>query len=140
LLSVVLLLIHHSHFSPLTMVAKPAEQDQAPMSENHEKHLAGSDGEALSSASDHLSGDERMIIDKQLTAPSEKIGFFALFRYATTKEILIMVVATISSIIAGACLPLMTVSGRKQLKARAQQVYPNRLCSETLPEASRAFP
>jgi ATP-binding cassette subfamily B (MDR/TAP) protein 1 len=92
------------------MAAQPTKEYHVSMSEAGEKRLAGSDGIAPSSTSDDLSEDERMIIDKQLAAPNEKIGFFALFRYAKSKDIFIMAVGIIASIVAGACLPLMTVS------------------------------
>jgi ATP-binding cassette subfamily B (MDR/TAP) protein 1 len=55
-----------------------------------------------------------MIIDKQLAVPNEKIGSFALFRYTKSKDIFIMVVGFVASIVAGACLPLMTVSSHAQ--------------------------
>ena len=57
-----------------------------------------------------LSDQEKDIIDKQLTAPNPTVGYFSLFRYATAKDKLIMVVALIASIAAGAVMPLMTVS------------------------------
>ena len=59
-----------------------------------------------------LSDQEKDIIDRQLTAPNLTVGYFSLFRYASTKDKLIMVVALISSIAAGAVMPLMTVSDR----------------------------
>lgn len=56
-----------------------------------------------------LSEQEQEIIQRQLDAPKLTVGYFALFRYASTTEILIMVVALIASIAAGAVMPLMTV-------------------------------
>lgn len=61
-----------------------------------------------------LTEDEKKIIDRQLYAPNEKVGYFSLFRYANKKEVAIMAVSAIASIAAGACLPLMTVSYSKQ--------------------------
>ena len=58
-----------------------------------------------------LSSEEKEIIERQTASPQLKIGYFSLFRYANKKEALIMVVATIASIAAGAVMPLMTVSG-----------------------------
>ncbi|KAF2119336.1 P-loop containing nucleoside triphosphate hydrolase protein [Lophiotrema nucula] len=56
-----------------------------------------------------LTIDERQIIDKQLHVPTLKVGYFSLYRYADKKDVIIMVVATIASIAAGAVLPLMTL-------------------------------
>ncbi|CAN9256904.1 unnamed protein product [Alternaria alternata] len=56
-----------------------------------------------------LSDQEKDIIDKQLTAPNLTVGYFSLFRYATAKDKLVMVVALIASIAAGAVMPLMTL-------------------------------
>jgi ATP-binding cassette subfamily B (MDR/TAP) protein 1 len=62
-----------------------------------------------------LSDQEKEIIDRQLTAPNLTVGYFSLFRYATAKDKAIMVVALISSIAAGAVMPLMTVSTTSKL-------------------------
>lgn len=56
-----------------------------------------------------LSDQEKGIIDLQVTAPTLTVGYFSLFRYASRKDVIIMVVATIASIAAGAVMPLMTV-------------------------------
>ncbi|KAL1792862.1 hypothetical protein ACET3X_009369 [Alternaria dauci] len=56
-----------------------------------------------------LSDQEKDIIERQLTAPNLTVGYFSLFRYATAKDKLIMVVALIASIAAGAVMPLMTI-------------------------------
>jgi ATP-binding cassette subfamily B (MDR/TAP) protein 1 len=56
-----------------------------------------------------LSEQEKEIIDLQIDAPKLEIGYFALFRYATRIELLIMVIALFASIAAGATMPLMTV-------------------------------
>jgi ATP-binding cassette, subfamily B (MDR/TAP), member 1 len=90
------------------------QPEQAPTPVLDEKHVAGSEADARSSTAGGLSEDEQKIISKQLDAPDEKVGYFALFRYANKKDIAIMVVATIASIVAGACLPLMTVSRRTE--------------------------
>jgi hypothetical protein len=57
-----------------------------------------------------LSEQEKEIIERQLVAPKLTVGYFALFRYASRNEVLIMIVAVIASIAAGATMPLMTVS------------------------------
>jgi hypothetical protein len=56
-----------------------------------------------------LSEQEKEIIERQIDAPKLQISYFALFRYAKKNEVLIMVVALIASIAAGATMPLMTV-------------------------------
>jgi ATP-binding cassette subfamily B (MDR/TAP) protein 1 len=89
-----------------TMV--PVEETNMNVNENeHENEKIGS----ISSSVAGLSENEKSIIDRQTKAPSEKVGYFALFRYADKKDAAVMLVATIASIVAGACLPLMTVSG-----------------------------
>jgi len=88
------------------------KQGQAPAPVIEEKNVAGSDANAPSSTAEGLNEDERNIIDRQLDAPNDKVGYFALFRYANAKDLSIMAVATAASIVSGACLPLMTVSIR----------------------------
>lgn len=56
-----------------------------------------------------LNEQEKEIINRQLDAPKLTVGYFALFRYAHAHEIIIMVIALIASIAAGATMPLMTV-------------------------------
>lgn len=56
-----------------------------------------------------LSEQEKEIIERQIDAPKLTVGYLALFRYASKNEVLIMVVAFIASIAAGAVMPLMTV-------------------------------
>ncbi|KAF2871403.1 P-loop containing nucleoside triphosphate hydrolase protein [Massariosphaeria phaeospora] len=56
-----------------------------------------------------LTDEEQQIIDKQLHNPQLKVGYFSLFRYATNKDVAIMLVATLASIAAGAVMPLMTL-------------------------------
>ena len=57
----------------------------------------------------HLPEDEAQILRKQVDIPNVKSGWSTLYRYSTTWDIVIMVVAAICSIAAGAALPLMTV-------------------------------
>ncbi|PSN71926.1 leptomycin B resistance protein pmd1 [Corynespora cassiicola Philippines] len=69
-----------------------------------------SDDEAPpSSATQGLSEQEREIIDRQLNAPQLQVGYFALFRYASRKDVIIMIISTFASIAAGAAMPLMTL-------------------------------
>ncbi|KAH8723383.1 P-loop containing nucleoside triphosphate hydrolase protein [Phaeosphaeriaceae sp. PMI808] len=56
-----------------------------------------------------LSEQEKEIIEKQLDAPTLTVGYLSLFRYASRNEVLIMVLAFVASIAAGATMPLMTV-------------------------------
>lgn len=58
----------------------------------------------------HLPEDEKQILKKQLDAPDVKVSFVALFRYASRMDLIIMVVSAFCAIIAGAALPLFTVS------------------------------
>lgn len=74
-----------------------------------EKHELQSERE-MAPPTAPLSDQEKDIIDRQLTAPNLSVGYFSLFRYASKKDVLIMVVALIASIAAGAVMPLMTVS------------------------------
>jgi ATP-binding cassette subfamily B (MDR/TAP) protein 1 len=85
--------------------------DQARAPDLDEKNVAGSEAEAPSTTAGGLSEHEQKIINTQLDAPDLKVGYFALFRYADRKDLAIMTVAMFASIVAGACLPLMTVSG-----------------------------
>ena len=57
-----------------------------------------------------LTAEEKEIIEIQTNSPKLTVGYFSLFRYANKKQALIMVLSGIASIIAGAVLPLMTVS------------------------------
>jgi ATP-binding cassette subfamily B (MDR/TAP) protein 1 len=57
----------------------------------------------------NLNEQEKDVITRQIVAPKLSVSYFALFRYANTAEILIMIVALIASIAAGATMPLMTL-------------------------------
>jgi len=72
-----------------------------------EKHASQS--EEVKAPMSSLSEQEKEIIERQLDAPKLQIGYFALFRYASKNEVLIMVAALVASIAAGAVMPLMTV-------------------------------
>jgi ATP-binding cassette subfamily B (MDR/TAP) protein 1 len=71
-----------------------------------EKHVSEQE---TKSANASLSDEEKSIIDKQLHVPTLKVGYFSLFRYARRKDWIIMAVAVVASIAAGAVLPLMTL-------------------------------
>ena len=68
------------------------------------------DSEKTRNSAQLLNEDEKAIIEDQLHIPEVKVGYFSLYRYANKKEIAIMLVSLIAAIIAGAVLPLMTVS------------------------------
>lgn len=57
----------------------------------------------------HLPDDEAAILRRQALTPEVKAGVKALYRYSSTNDIIIIVVASICAIAAGAALPLMTV-------------------------------
>ncbi|KAJ4299267.1 hypothetical protein N0V90_004511 [Kalmusia sp. IMI 367209] len=67
------------------------------------------DVESQSSAAAGLTEDEKRIVERQVDAPNETVGYFSLFRYANKKEVVIMLVSFLASVAAGACLPLMTL-------------------------------
>lgn len=75
-----------------------------------------SPGQQLARADDsdalyaHLPEHEKQILKKQLDADDVDVSFFGLFRYASRADIAIMIVSGICAIIAGAALPLFTVS------------------------------
>lgn len=77
----------------------------------------GSRSNALAESEDpdalfaHLPEHEKEILKKQLDSPDVNVSFFALFRYASRMDILIMLVSALCAIVAGAALPLFTVSG-----------------------------
>ncbi|QSZ35150.1 hypothetical protein DSL72_008017 [Monilinia vaccinii-corymbosi] len=57
----------------------------------------------------HLPPHEAEILKRQVALPELTSGVGNLYRYATTNDLLIMLVSTICTIAAGAALPLMTV-------------------------------
>jgi ATP-binding cassette subfamily B (MDR/TAP) protein 1 len=58
----------------------------------------------------HLSSDEKRILDQQLLVHDVKTSYFMLYRYATKSDILIIVASALCSMASGAIMPLMTVS------------------------------
>ncbi|EEP79342.1 multidrug resistance protein 3 [Uncinocarpus reesii 1704] len=63
----------------------------------------------LDDALAHLPEHEREIIKEQLEVPEVKVTFLTLFRYASTNDLIILVVSAIASIAGGAALPLFTI-------------------------------
>jgi len=52
---------------------------------------------------------ELKIIEEQVHAPTTKVKYWTLFRYATTSDLLCLLVGSLSSIAGGSALPLMAV-------------------------------
>lgn len=57
----------------------------------------------------HLSEHEKQILKRQLDLSPANVSYITLYRYATMTDKIILVVASLASIIGGALLPLMTV-------------------------------
>ena len=57
----------------------------------------------------HLPDHEREIIKRQLDLPAITVNFKTLYRYATTNDIIILIISAFCAICGGAALPLMTV-------------------------------
>ncbi|KAF2861862.1 putative multidrug resistance protein 1, 2 [Piedraia hortae CBS 480.64] len=57
----------------------------------------------------HLPAHEAEVLKRQVDAPTSKLGYKDLYRYATRNDILIMLLSTICAIAGGAAMPLMTV-------------------------------
>jgi ATP-binding cassette subfamily B (MDR/TAP) protein 1 len=93
---------------------KPAEQNydsgstsSVTAKDNASKTALSVDDDAIFA---HLPEHEKQVLKKQLDAPTVKISFFGLYRYASKMDILILLVSAICAIAAGAALPLFTVS------------------------------
>ena len=57
----------------------------------------------------HLPEPERMVLKRQLDTPDVHVSYKMLYRYATTWDIVFVVIAAIGAIGGGAIMPLMTV-------------------------------
>ncbi|KAK5993811.1 ABC multidrug transporter atrD [Cladobotryum mycophilum] len=57
----------------------------------------------------HLTSTQVEILQRQTSMPEKSVGIKALYRYASRKDILILLVSAICSIAAGAALPLMAI-------------------------------
>jgi ATP-binding cassette subfamily B (MDR/TAP) protein 1 len=82
-------------------IALRTKAQGSPLSSSHKN-----DDDALYA---HLPENEKQILKKQLDALEVKVSFFALFRYSSRMDILVIVVSAICAIAAGAALPLFTV-------------------------------
>lgn len=58
----------------------------------------------------HLPEHEASILRKQVDTPDVKVGYFTLFRYANAFDWSVFAVSMFCAIVAGAAMPLMTVS------------------------------
>lgn len=56
-----------------------------------------------------LAPSEQHILQRQLYAPVANVGFWALYRYASTWDVIILVVSSMAAIVGGAALPIFTV-------------------------------
>lgn len=63
----------------------------------------------LEEALKKLPEDERRILEAQINIPNNSITFFTLFRYASRRDLLILLVSAICAMGAGAAMPLMTM-------------------------------
>lgn len=57
----------------------------------------------------HMSPEEAAILRRQVETPDVKVGVKALYRYATTVDLILLFVAAFCSIVSGVILPLMTI-------------------------------
>lgn len=64
----------------------------------------------------HLPDDEAAILRRQVETPDVEVGYFSLFRYASRADWLIFSLAFFAAVVAGAAMPLMTVSTTKRKK------------------------
>lgn len=92
-----------------------------------------------SNALDHLSANERDILDRQLTVPPIKVPYTMLYRYASKTDIFIIIVSAVCAIASGAVMPLMTVCTivRRMKIARLAAKTSSRLFSDNWEELSR---
>lgn len=57
----------------------------------------------------HLPPDEAEILKRQVDIPKTKVSYKTLYRYATKKDVAILIVGYFSSIVSGAALPMFTL-------------------------------
>ena len=76
----------------------------------------------------HLTEREQEILKRQIDVPEVKVGFTALFRYATTNDKIIVFISTICAIIGGGALPVLSVSQDKRFLVLNISLTYQRLC------------
>jgi hypothetical protein len=69
----------------------------------------GSSNASDKMAAAQLDDNEMELIKKQIDLPTDTSGYFALYRFCDTFDILILYVSVLAAIAAGAASPLMTV-------------------------------
>lgn len=58
---------------------------------------------------EHLPENEKEIIRRQLDLPVVTVSFFQLYRYATVNDLIFVAIGTLTAILSGALLPMMTI-------------------------------
>ena len=86
--------------------------------------------------------EELAIINEQIEAPEVKVSYGSLFRYATTWDIILIMIGSICAIAAGFALPLMTVryttsSPLFRLQLTISQLASHRFIDRLLQRSSR---
>lgn len=76
---------------------------------NTEQNQEGGNEEEEMDPFAHLPVEEAEILERQVKTPKADIGYMTLYRYATKKDIGLLIVGYLSSIIYGAALPLFTI-------------------------------
>jgi ATP-binding cassette, subfamily B (MDR/TAP), member 1 len=56
-----------------------------------------------------LDESELGVLQTQVDVPTSEDGYFAIYRYSTRQDLLVILGSTVMSIVSGASLPLMTV-------------------------------
>lgn len=67
------------------------------------------DKEKKTNLYEHMAPEEAAILKRQVETPDIKVGIKTLYRYATTIDLLLLLVAAFCSIASGVILPLMTI-------------------------------
>jgi ATP-binding cassette, subfamily B (MDR/TAP), member 1 len=90
-------------------VQPPLPTDDIAQLQKLDSKVVNVDGQQEDDPFKHLPDHEREILKRQVDEPEVKVGFFTLYRYTTRLDILILIVSSITTIAAGAAMPLMTV-------------------------------
>ncbi|KAE8382088.1 P-loop containing nucleoside triphosphate hydrolase protein [Aspergillus bertholletiae] len=95
--------------SDLTIAPPGGKEQGSRPSFSRKSDRDGDDKENDDALYSHLPEHEKQILKKQLDADEVKVSFFALFRYASRMDILVIFISAICAIAAGAALPLFTI-------------------------------
>ncbi|KAI9830957.1 MAG: GTPase-activating protein [Phylliscum demangeonii] len=60
-------------------------------------------------ALERLPPHERDILKRQIDVPVSKVNYFTLYRYASTSDLLVILLSSICAVIGGSAMPLMTI-------------------------------